>query len=515
MGTGALRVWCGIILVFFLAAGNGYGQGAGANQAPATEIDLLIELLKEKGVITDEEAQNLRERVQAAPREPAQAERVFPGVSEEKEQEALKKITDDAARRIQNNVRSQVKAELKEEIQREARAEGWYEQVPDWVKRIELGGDIRLRYAGTFYDSDNALLLDPADPDELLNTTEDTNRFRYRLRLSLDSEISPNFFAGVRITTGNEDNPVSTNETLGDFKNKDSIVLDRAFLQWKPSLEFDFWGGRFANPYFSTPLVWDGDINFEGIAGGFNRESGKELRPFVTAGIFPLQDVEFGSSKWFWALQGGTEYRPRADIISKVGLAWYDYQNMTGIVNDPARPGLTDWTAPLFQQKGNTLMDIDPGPGIKTAYASEFQLFDVTASLDFALFYPIHIIVMGDYVVNLGFDQDEVSERAGAQVPEENSGYQLGMLVGHPSVSSLWNWNAALTYRYLEADAVPDAFTDSDFHDGGTNAKGWIFNASLGVWRNIWFSLSYYSTDEISGPPLAIDTLFVDLNAKF
>jgi hypothetical protein len=358
-------------------------------------------------------------------------------------------------------------------------------------------------------------MLDPADPDELLNTTQDTDQFRYRLRFGLNADIGDHFLVGLRLTTGSTNNPVSTNETLGDFFSRDSIVLDRAYLQWNPILEYTMWGGRFPNPWFYTDLVWDSDINFEGIALNYNREVGTKFRPFLTAGAFPIQFVEFGDDKWLLAAQAGTEYRPRADLIAKLGIAYYDYQNMVGIVNDPLRPGLTDDTAPQFQQKGNTLMDIDPSEDILTAYASDFNLLDFTFTFDMALFFPIHVIATADYVINLGFDQKDVSERAGTDVPKENQGYQFGLSVGHPSVSNRWQWNTSLFYKYLEADALPDAFTDSDFHDGGTNAKGWIFQSDLGVYRNVWFRLKYYSTDEISGPPVAIDTLQVDLNAKF
>ena len=44
--------------------------------------------------------------------------------------------------------------------------------------------------------------------------------------------MSERLTLGVRIATGNNDNPVSTNDTFGDAFTKDSIGLDRAFLKW-------------------------------------------------------------------------------------------------------------------------------------------------------------------------------------------------------------------------------------------------------------------------------------------
>jgi hypothetical protein len=62
---------------------------------------------------------------------------------------------------------------------------------------------------------------------------------------------------------------------------------------------------------------------------------------------------------------------------------------------------------------------------------------------------------------------------------------------------------------------MPDAFTDSDFHLGGTNAKGYIVTASLGIFDNTWVQARWFSADEVFGPPLSIDVLQLDLNAGF
>ena len=72
-----------------------------------------------------------------------------------------------------------------------------------------------------------------------------------------------------------------------------------------------------------------------------------------------------------------------------------------------------------------------------------------------------------------------------------------------------------LFYKHLEADAVLDAFTESDFHLGGTNTKGWILGARLGLRKNWWLRTRWLTADEIEGPALAIDVLQVDINAAF
>jgi hypothetical protein len=76
-------------------------------------------------------------------------------------------------------------------------------------------------------------------------------------------------------------------------------------------------------------------------------------------------------------------------------------------------------------------------------------------------------------------------------------------------------WEGFFFYRYLEADAVVDAFTWSDFALGATNTKGWYAGGSLGLYKNVWIRGRWLTSNEIYGPPVAIDTLQLDLNVAF
>jgi hypothetical protein len=87
--------------------------------------------------------------------------------------------------------------------------------------------------------------------------------------------------------------------------------------------------------------------------------------------------------------------------------------------------------------------------------------------------------------------------------------------VGMPAMLLRGDWQATLAYRYLEADAVLDAMTDSDFHLGGTNNKGYVLGLQYALGRNNWVSARYLSSNEVSGPPLTVNALQVYFNAKF
>lgn len=483
--------------------------GAAGGQGGLDGTEAVIELLRQKGVITQEEADRVLERLQgAAP--PAAPSGAAAGASPAAPAAAATPPAAGASEGVaQGTGTGQAAAE--------PQTVGGLARATEWARRIQWGGDIRLRYEGDFFDKNNALLLEPSDPMQLMNTREDRNRGRVRARLFMDAQVNDNVEFEARLSTGNEDDPVSTNQTLGKYWANFNVVFDQLFLRWLPAQGVSVALGRIPNPWVYSDLVWDPDLNFDGLVLTGARPLGGRLSGFFTAGVFPLQEVEFSSQdKWMYAGQIGVSYKPFRSVTCTLGVAYYSYQNITGQVNDPLQPGEKDWTAPEFQQKGNTLMDIDPSAGIKTALASDFDELDVVATLDIGIFHPVHVVFLADYVNNLGFDREDVAERAGnPDLDSMHQGYQIGLTVGHSSCRRFGTWNTSLFYKCLEADAVLDAFTDSDFHLGGTNAKGWVLGGELGLGRNVWVRARWLSSDEVDGPPLAIDTVLVDLNAAF
>ena len=105
--------------------------------------------------------------------------------------------------------------------------------------------------------------------------------------------------------------------------------------------------------------------------------------------------------------------------------------------------------------------------------------------------------------------------RTGALLDERTEGYEASLMVGHPTLARAGHWRAFMVYRYLERDAVLDAFADSDFHLGGTDAKGYQLGFDLGLSRGVWLRLRYLTANEIDLPPLGIDVWQLDLNGQF
>ncbi len=83
--------------------------------------------------------------------------------------------------------------------------------------------------------------------------------------------------------------------------------------------------------------------------------------------------------------------------------------------------------------------------------------------------------------------------------------YMLQATLGKASPSARGDWNVLLGYKRIEPDALPDAYNDSTFHLGGTNALD----------KNTWLNGRWTSSREVFGSALSIDTLQIALNARF
>ncbi|MBS3935973.1 MAG: putative porin [Sulfuritalea sp.] len=477
-------------------------------------------------------------------------------------------------------VRNEIREQIKQEVIAQARTERWAEPnaIPAWLDSIRWEGDLRLRYqlddfaAGNSTPANYAFAAGTSTPNFPLsgdttraaelaavnnssnriptaNTTEKRERHRLRARIGLLAKISPEWSAGVRLATGSATDRVSTNQTLGQDWNRYAFLVDRAFVRYDPVESLSLVGGRIPNPWFSTDLVWDDDLNFEGMALTWKPlRDNAAFKPFLTAGAFPVKEENppASSGRWMHGVQAGAQWDIRSDTRFKFGLAWYGFRNFEGRVENDA---VYDASVSLpnssaygqyeygrnLRQKGNTLFVTnasaelnDPfAPAYKTAYwglASRFRPLNLTASLAFARFDPVHVILTADWVKNTAFDRNEIAARTAGRVnlaDGKNHGYQYRLTLGRPQLRNLHDWQVALAYRYLGSDAVVDAFTDSDFGGGGTNLKGYTLGFQYAVDRNAAVGLRWLSADQIdsfapgAGLKFSLDVLQADVNVRF
>lgn len=555
-----------VISICALACGRVVAEGAPAPALDGLTANDLLQLLVKEGVVNQEKLKELADKIKTRERKQTETA-VEPVAAEQRDQKT--EAPGGVVRVpyipsfVRDEIRDQVRVGLKEDVTKDVLAQAKTERwgipgvTPEWVDRIKLYGDMRLRVHGDRFGSDNVPFSYPnlngvnssatTTPTEnysnFYNTTEDRYRLRARFRLGVKAKITQTVEAGGRMVTGSQSDPGSANQTIGTYNAKYPTDFDLAYLSYK-SIDKDLFlaGGRIKNPFISTDLIWHPDLTFEGLAGTWwmlrsenIQDEFRRFDPFITAGVFPVQEInESSKDKWLYATQLGFDYTFSDQSKAEFTVAYYDYNNMRGKLNeDIDAPNQMDYTAPAYFQKGNTVFNIANtllnSTAARYALASDYRLANVLLSYDYAGFAPLHVITTADYVKNIGFDRKRVSELVGEDVAPKTEGYEFKVAVGWPEVRKRFDWQVSLAYKYLERDAAIDAFTDSDFHLGGTDGKGYTLRFEYGLTDDVSLGLRWISTDAIDGvligypvsnatgqrTPLAVDTLLIDLNAKF
>lgn len=514
----------------------------------------LIDALVGQGLLTREKAEAILRQAQVTAATPAPA--AAPATAEAPKVLRIPYVPE--------SMRQQMRDEIKTEVLAQAKGERWGQPdaLPDWVGRIRVGGDVRARAQAEFFDDRNlpadvfrAQTASPAWAPDLSNTTTDRQRMTLRARLEVDAKLSDQVLAGVRIATGNTANgATSTSQTLGSNFNRYTLGLDRAYIRWQPPVFFnglsaDF--GRMANPFYSTDLAWPDDLAFDGVAAKLSHAFAPQRSVYATAGVFPLEELNLATrDKWLLGVQAGGEIDLARGVQLKVGLAGYQFRHIEGQregAPPPSGPrnGATNYFSSQYtaglRLKGNTLINInDPTSTAAPTWglASRFKPIDLTVGLQLDGVMPVPVGVTFDVIKNTGFDLQDIQARAGVALPdlrEKTLALQARVQAGAPKLARRGDWQAFATLRHVERDAWVDGFTDTTWHLGGTNYRGWSIGGNYGLDRNFWLGARWTSTrnlddgvrflavpgdptslsGNLSSAPLRIDVFQLDLNVRF
>ncbi|MFZ9011839.1 MAG: putative porin, partial [Anaerohalosphaeraceae bacterium] len=137
---------------------------------------------------------------------------------------------------------------------------------------------------------------------------------------------------------------------------------------------------------------------------------------------------------------------------------------------------------------------------IDNRYAYDYNLVEIFGDYTTKV-RNMPVSVYGNYVMNT------------ASGVEEDTGWLVGTKLGKAKDPGSWEFN--YNYRDIEADAVFGAFTDSDFGDGGTNARGHVFGVGYALAKNTTLSATYFANENLSEERDGYDRLQLDLKVKF
>jgi hypothetical protein len=441
------------------------------------------------------------------------------------------------------------------------------------ITELELYGDARLRYEYRGGETDdNSPVAHPAAGVAGHNDWQERDRERYRLRLGLRGTLLDEWFFGVRLETSQ--NPRSTNVTFGDdtsgsstasfngpfSKTSDGINVGQAYVGYRGFPDITLTAGKMPNPLISTLMVWDPDINPEGLAeqwkhtfkigsiGGEAEQSySKEGRNVaaVTAKAEPFMKLDIFANFAQFIYDDANPENPlglRATTTANGGhqlvsnsdaflLAWQvgAKLNFPKSIYFQFAPTIYNYTG-----NGDTFnVHFQGGDPTRTNAVSLAQnqtginsllVFDVPMELGWKID-KLPMRVFGDFAVNL--DGDDRAAAAGHPGHgDQRYAFQVGAGVGQLKKKNDWQVN--VFWQRQDQYALDPNLVDTEFWDSQLNLQGIGATAGYMLSDAVWLNFTYgyaWRADGALGTggggdeginPLRNYQLFqADLNIKF
>jgi len=348
-----------------------------------------------------------------------------------------------------------------------------------WYERLEFFGDFRGRYEQFWRWSD------PAG-----GGTSDRSRARYRVRLGVEADINRYIDAVVRLASS-EDDIRSTNQSLGrddpDF-DKDSVWFDLAYMTFNPTPEnrigeyendMQFVFGKQEQPWRWKAnkdfLLWDGDITPEGIAFTDRFHLGEGTSIYANTGYWIIQEQSSGSDPELFSIQLGADVQASDHIKLGARGSFYGFNTL----NTSFYLRGIDGTDGSTDAAGNL-----PG-GLSDSRT--VNVWETAAYLTCSCFEDWPITVYGD------FSQNTSAVSVPGAGGKQNLAWMAGIELGD---KKKWLKFGAL-YAYIQANAFPAQYIDSDLFDGVTNRKGWAFYGSRQIFDRTDLAITVFKSDPI------------------
>lgn len=353
---------------------------------------------------------------------------------------------------------------------------GWadaaWAEGKNWYETVKVNGDLRYRFESI--QEENAA---------------DRDRQSIRARLGLEAAPTEGWKAAFRLATG-ASNPISTEQTLGDNFTRKPIGLDLAYLEYAGfPLKAALTAGKMANPFImvgKSQLIWDVDLNPEGVAGKIEQGIIDNLAWFVRGGGFWIQEKSAGLDPMLYGAQTGALWS-MADVQVTAGFGYFYFTEIT-------KQYAFDYSA------SNTATAKSYGNSLTHGkYANNYVLGEGFVEASFKLLdLPLKAYV--DYVLNNG-------------ATHFNRGYLVGVNVNRAKEAG--TWEGGYTFRWLEKDAVVAAFCDSTFLGGGTDGTGHSLYFAYAIANQAKASLTYFLCGKNMEDPKYYRRLQVDLTLAY
>jgi len=469
-----------------LAAAAVFGLYLGpACAQQADPMDELLEKLRDKGVLSEDEYQALKKA---------------------REEEMLE-LRNERRRQAQKAAQDAAKEEADKQQQEAAAKRTKFDADPS-IRSIQLFGDVRLRYESRAASTGNPAFTVPGTNGA---DAETLDRWRYAVRIGIRGDLVEDWFYGLRLETGT--NPRSPWLTFGNTNSataggvapygKNPVEVGQAYLGWRATPWMTLEAGKMPNPMYTTNMVWDPDINPEGLAEQFNIGLNDKLSLFGNFGQWVYSQFSpnnntgglgyatYDGYQYGW--QGGVNYKFAERTSAKVAMSLYNYSGFSHTSPfsgaGSLKPSTNGFAGPFAFGPENT----QPTTAAGLAFANGINSLRYL-TFPWELNYPFGGIdsrLFGDLAYNLQADE-RAAHGSYASLGAQGLAWQAGVAVG-TSIGLVMNtnaakkgaWEARAYWQQIDLNSLDPNIIDSDFFEGRTNLQG------------VFLAFAYSPTDAI------------------
>lgn len=342
------------------------------------------------------------------------------------------------------------------------------------LTEFKLSGDVRLRHQ-----------IETQAPETASGSpvvSNERTRERFRFRFNGDALLQKGWGAGFALETASAAD--SGNQTIQDANNDYSLFLARAYISWQPNLNWLFVGGKQKNPFYTTDLVWDSDINPQGLSENYKRTIGAKDTFEVRGGQIVMDDRAEstagpnGRDAWLFVQQA-------------VYTHWFGKDEIGNTVNSIVlAPGFMKYNQSVLDAADNENAFNGSTRALNVAtFAGEVNWVGINgAGTALKLYWD------SAYNFTAGTRVHKVYGLSSATWDKDPLAWLLGVGYSYGSGKVQGDYSLKLDYRQVGLGSVDVNLNDSDFAFGKLNQEGFKLAGSYNITDFASLNATYFYT---------------------
>lgn len=406
------------------------------------------------------------------------------------------------------------------------------------ITQLSLYGDLRLRYQYANLDPQFDPTVANGDPGH----GNQSSKFNFRLRLNGDFKLGPNWFGGVQLTT-NQNSDTGSQTYDNGFSNY-PMYVSRAYMGWKNDADWlTVVAGKQPNPFYTTDMVWDPNINPSGLVEQV------KFHKLLESNVPSPWEVTFAAGQFFFAdndeslaagqntdaylfeeqLIVGYKFNKNVKLTVAPAFLVYNSAQINGAINtQPFSHANDGLRAGIGETRDLSLIEVPGDVSFKLAGINAKFLWDFSYNTNGAK------RTRDIYGVDGGLETVKDSNNNVIRVfqrsnhsSKDDFAYHAGFMLGQNVKKG--DWSLLATYRQVGLSSVDPNLNYSDFALSRVNVKGIKISLAYSFSDAVIGQVTYFDADNLrpdliggqatGGAKIAdgnsLQLLTVDMNVKF